>query len=404
YVSHLGILSVVVTLLIVAGLYTIAPSFGYSPETTQGLYIIGLALIPTAVMVILDATLVTHERVELITYSQIIENIGNISGTIYLLLNGYGIIAIFINFTVFRYITLIIKGMFFVKYIVRPRWEFDFTFLKSLIKDLKIFTMLGILGGLSSQTEVIVLSLFQADAEVGHYTAALKLITVWYIIPQSVMSIVFPLLSKSFGQAKEKFQDIQHKAVKYLMAVAIPLAAGILMLGDQLITWFYGAGFAQSIRSLQILAWMPILIFLSGILWRTLLATNKQKTALQANIICSSVRVFSAILFIYWLGYDGAAVALTSGYGFYVLLHFYFIWRIGYRIPFFQITWRFFAAAALMGVFSYLFTHTLGLHFFINIFLSIIIYFAAVLLFKGFNKDDFALIRQIIHTRREATT
>ncbi len=65
------------------------------------------------------------------------------------------------------------------------------------------------------------------------------------------------------------------------MAIALPLAAGTIAIGDQVINWFYGPGFEQSVPTLRILAWMPVLIFLSGILWRTLLARNEQKVALR---------------------------------------------------------------------------------------------------------------------------
>ncbi len=401
YVTHLGVLTVVITLVIVAILCSIAPFFNYSKETTYGIYIICLALIPTALLVITDATMVTHERVELITYSQIIENIGNIVGTIYLLSHGYGIIAVFINFTIFRYITLVIRGYLFVRYVVKPRWEFDFSFLKSLAGDLKTFTMLGILSGIACQTEVIVLSVLYDDVEVGHYSAALKLITVWYVIPQSLMGVVFPLLSKSFEQSIEKFQKIQLRAVKYLMAVALPLAAGTLAIGDQIINWFYGPGFEQSVLSLRILALMPVLIFLSGVLWRTLLARNEQGVALRANIICSIVRLATAVFFIYWLGYQGAAIALASAYAFYVLLHFYYVWQCGTPIPFFQITWRFIVAAVIMGLFSWFLGHIIEIRLFFNIPLSAGVFAGLVFLLQGFTQDDYELFKNIAYKRRE---
>jgi O-antigen/teichoic acid export membrane protein len=242
------------------------------------------------------------------------------------------------------------------------------------------------------------------DVEVGHYSAALKLITVWYIIPQSLMGVLFPLLSKSFEQSTEKFQKIQFRAVKYLMAIALPLAAGTIAIGDQVINWFYGPGFEQSVPTLRILAGMPVLIFLSGILWRTLLARNEQKVALRANIISSIVRLATAVFFIYWLGYLGAAIALASAYAFYVLLHFYCVWQCGTPIPFFQITWRFIVAAVIMGIFSWFLGHIIGVHLFLNIPLSAGVFTCLVFLLQGFTQDDLELVQNIIYRQPRVST
>lgn len=402
YTVHLGLLSVFVTLIIVVLLYIFTPVFHYSAETTLGIYIIGLALIPTAMLVILDATIVTHERAELITYSQIIENIGDIVGTIYLLTNGYGVIAVIVNYTIFRYVTLIVRGYSVFRYIIIPRWEVDFSFFKRLVNDLKTFTLLGILSGFSSQTEVIILSLLGTVADVGFYSAALKFITFWYIIPDSFMGVVFPLFSKSFEQSPDSFKEIQNKAIKYLMTVALPLGIGMLAVGDQMIRIFYGPGFESSVPVLRTLAWMPVLIFLNGVLWRTLLARNQQHLALRVAVIGLLVRVVTSYWFIRWLDYFGAALALTSNYIFFALFHLYYVWRGGTPVPFFRITWRFIVAATIMGVLSWFLGHAMGFHLLINIPISASVYVGLVYLLRGFAQDDIELFRSVIRRRAKA--
>lgn len=399
YVVHLGLLSIGITLIAMAVLYVIVPRFDYSAETTLGIYVISLALIPTSVNVIVNATIITHERVEFITYAQIVESLGNILGTVYLLINGYGVVAIIINFTIFRYVGLVVSGYFLVRHIIVPHWEFEFSFLKTLVGELKTFTLLGLLGGLFEHAEVLALSLLGNDADVGFYTSALKFVTVWYILPQSFMGVVFPIFSRSFEQSVDKFKQIQAKSVKYLMSVALPLGVGMMVVGDQIITIFYGPGFEKSVPVLRVLAWMPILFFLSGILWRTLLARNEQHLALRVQIISLVVRVVSAFLFISWFGYLGAAVALGATYAFYVFLHLYYVWKGGTPVPFFRVTWRFIVAALIMGVFSWFLSHWLGVHLLINVPLSALVYAGLVLLLQGFAQDDIELFRNVVQRR-----
>ncbi len=400
YMINLGVLGTAVTLVIVLALYLITPFFNYSSETTLGIYVVGLALVPTSLLYILEAVIVTHERLEFMAYSQLVAITGDILATIYLLSNGYGVVAIVISYVVSRYVILGLNSFFLVRYIVKPRWEFDFSFLRNLVKDLKDFTLLGIFGGLFDQTEVLILSLLiVGNDDVGYYTAALKLITVWYVLPQSFMGVVFPILSRSFEQSTDKFKLIQAKAVKYLMALAFPLGIGLVILGSQIIDIFYGADFEKSVPVLQILAWMPILIFLSGVLWRTLLARNEQHLALRVLMISLVIRVITTYVFVSWLGYLGAAVALASTYACYVLLHAYYVWKGGTPIPFFQITWRLMVASLLMGAFTWVLNNVLYWPLSVIVPFSALVYVTLVLLLQGFAKDDIELFRSIIRRR-----
>ncbi len=104
------------------------------------------------------------------------------------------------------------------------------------------------------------------------------------------------------------------------------------------------------------------------------------------------------------MGYLGAAIALSSAYAFYVLLHFYYVWQCGTPIPFFQITWRFIAAAFGMGIFSWRLAHIMGVHLFINIPLSAVVFIGLAFLLRGFNRDDLMLVQNIFFKRSKVPT
>jgi O-antigen/teichoic acid export membrane protein len=400
YMINLGVLSFAVTLCVITIIYLLVPVFNYSDETAFGIYIISLALIPIALNSILEAVLISHERVEFITCSQLVGNGGAVLGAIYLLTSGYGVGAVIINFSIFAYVNLGVRIYFSIKYVFKPKWEFDFRFLRKLIGQLKDFTLLGILGGLfTRETEIIILSLFAIDKDVGFYAAGLKLVTIWYIIPSTFMSVVFPHLSKSFEQSKDKFSEIQTKSVKYLMALALPLGVGLTVLGDQIIRLIYGSGFEKAVPALHILAWMPILFFLSGVLWRTLLARNQQHIALRALIISLPVKVIASVTFIMWFGYLGAAIGLGVAYVFYVFLHMYYVWKGGAAIAVFRITWRFMIGAILMGVFSWYLSNRMGIHLLINVALSASVYAGLIFLLRAFSPNDIDLFRNLFRRR-----
>jgi len=398
YMINLGVLSTAVTIFVMAGLCVVAHFINYSQETTLAIYVVSLALIPASLNSILEAVMITHEKAEFITFSQFIGNLGDIVGSVFLLASGYGVVALIVNFVVCRYLTLAVRGYFLVRHILVPRWEFQLSFLKSLVGQLKHFTLLGIVGSFFvRETEIVILSIFVGDVYVGYYSAALKLVTVWYIIPSTLLSVVFPHLSKSFEQSKDKFAEIQNRSVKYLMVIALPLAVGLLVVGDQIIRLFYGPGFEEAMPVLKILAWMPILFFLSGVLWRTLLARDQQSLALRVLIISLLIRVTSACVLIMAFGYLGAPVALIATYIIYVFLHLHYVWKGGTPIPFFRVTWRFILATMVMGAFSWFMGHQAGVHLFANVAISILFYVGLVFVLQGFAQEDIELFRKIIH-------
>ncbi len=405
YMINLGFMTSTISVLIIIGIYIIVPFLGYPWVTTQTIYIVILALLPTSILYVIEAVMITHERVEFITYSALIGSIGSIIGTYLLLTNGYGIVAIGVNFTFFLYLTMLIRAYFLTRHIIKPRWELDFGFIKKIIPEIKDFTLLGVLGGFfSRETEIIILSLLVIEADVGFYTAALKLITVWYIIPRTFMDIVFPILSKSFAESRDKFVDIQNKSVKYLMLIAFPIAGGTIAIGHQIIELLYGAGFDPAAPALQILSFMPILIFLSGVLWRTLLAQDQEHLALRVLILSLVVRIITAFGLVYWLGYLGAAYALGSTYLFYVLLHIYYVRKGGTPVHFFSLTWRFAIATSIMTLCSWYMAHQIGLNMFINIPISALIYGALILLIRGLDADDIEIFQSAVQRRHSKTS
>lgn len=393
YLIHTGVLvlaSAFVTVLTLAGL---ASHLGYSAETVISIYLISLALIPTVLRVVIGAIFICHQRAEFVTFTTLAWTIIRILISLYLLHQGHGVISLIATFTVISYLSLLNSVFFYVRYIGRPRWEFDFPFLGSMVRDLKTFVMLAIGGSVFTQSETIILSLVRDETQVGFYSAAYKLITVWYLIPGSYMGVVFPVLTQAYQQSLHKSQAIQEKSIKYLLAIALPLAVGGFAAADPIINLFYGPGFEESVVIFRVIAWHTVMAFVNNVLWRILLARDEQHLALRVQVISGGIRVGLSFLLAPSLGSLGTAWALMGGYAVYTLLHVYYVQRGGARLPFIHLSWRFALAAAVMGTFTLVFAQQLNL--FILVFLAALIYAGLVFLLRAFSQEDWALFRQV---------
>jgi O-antigen/teichoic acid export membrane protein len=397
YLIHSGILVLVTASVTTIVLVGIVPYLGYSDETVVSVTLVSLALLPTSLRVIVGSIFVCHQRVEFETFTTLFWTTIRILISLYLLQQGYGVATVVLAFAVTTWLSFLMSLLFYTRYIGKLRWEFDFAFLKSLVRNLRTFVVLAIGGSIFANAETVILSLLSSETEVGFYSAAFKLITLWYIIPQSYMVVVFPVLTQAYQQPSQRPQAIQEKSIKYLLAVALPLAAGGFAAAQPIIDWFYGPGFEQSVIVFRVIAWHTVLAFVNNVLWRILLARDEQRLALRVQVISGFARVGLSLLLASWLGALGAALALMGGYTLYTLLHLYYLRRGGVQIPFVRLGWRFGLAAGVMGAFTLAFAQHLNL--FLLIFVAVLIYAGLVLLLRAFSREDLDLFRQVWRQR-----
>lgn len=400
YLIHTSILALGSTLAIIAFFWLVTPFLGYSDVTVTSVYIISLALLPSVWQVIMGAIFICHQKAELATVITLFWTLIKILISIYLLYRGYGVISLIVTFTIIEYFSLANSIVFYVRYIEKPRWEFDRAFFLKMIRDLRTFVVLAVGGSIFTQAEMIILTLLKDDAEVGIYSAAYKLITLWYIIPQSYMGVVFPLLTQAYQQSFDRSRSIQDKSIKYLLFAGLPLSVGLFATAKPIIALFYGPGFERSIFILGLITWHVALAFLNGVFWRILLARDEQNLALRVQIISGVVKVILSFALIPWWGAEGAAWALMGGYILYTLLHAYYIWRHG-KLSIIHQSWRFVLAAIVMGIFAFFFSDRLNL--FVLVPLAGLVYIAAVFILRAFSSDDIALFEQVLQRRAPNT-
>jgi O-antigen/teichoic acid export membrane protein len=393
YVVHASVVGAVVSAIVMAVFLTILPYIGYSVDLRSGMYVVILAIIPGTLNTIQHAVFVAHQRVEFVLYTRLVGTVVNVGLSLYLLLRGYGVVSLLIAFVVVEYVVMVCFFFFINRYIATLRWKFEFSFARKLVWEMRTFAALSILAALFAQPEVILLSLAQDEDQVGYYGAAIKLVGFWYFVSQMYMANVYPVLSRFYHLDGRKFQIIQDKSLKYLLAISLPLTAGIIAAAEPIIELFYGPGFESAVRPLQILAWNIPLAYVSAVLWRALAARNRQDSVLWVRIITLFTRLGGGYLLILWWGAVGAAIAAAANLLLNMLLLVFYIKREKIQLHFFRLGWRFTLAALGMGIVTWLLQHQLSLWALVP--LAGAIYAILVLVLRGFSSDDFALIRQV---------
>jgi O-antigen/teichoic acid export membrane protein len=394
YLIHAGLVSATVGLILMIGLDLLVPHLGYLPQTQTGLYIISLALIAESLTIVLNAIFIAHQKAEFLAASGLMGILGRILVSLLFLYLGFGVISLIVIYTVFCFVMLLMNLLFLKRYILVPHWEFDRSFLVEMLRGHKVFAGLAVLGALFSQSEVLILSFTSGETQVGYYSAALKVVAIWSLVPNSYLIAMFPQLSTTFQESRPKATSLQNRSLKYLLAIALPLAVGMTVTAGVVIPLLYGPGFEESVGVLRLLAWYLPLIFVNNLLWRIVLVRGEQRIVFQLQFITEILQVVLALWLTPIYGCLGAAVAVLGGNLAYAALFVEHLWRAKAPVPLFQTGWKFALSSVVMGLFTMLCVRTLPL--WVVILVSASVYFAMVIILRAISSEDITLLKQVL--------
>jgi O-antigen/teichoic acid export membrane protein len=398
YVVHTSVVGLAVSSGVMAVFSLILPHLGYSAELASSTGVVILAIIPGTLNLIQKAVFVAHQRVEFVLYTRLLGTLVNVVLSVFLLARGYGVVSLLVAFVVVEYLVMFCFFLLISRYIARFRWQFEFSFARKLLWEMRVFAALSLLSALFARPEVIILSLVSDEEEIGYYSAASKLVGFWYLVSQIYMTNVYPVLSRSYRLAEARFQIIQDKSIKYLLAISLPLTAGMIGAAAPAIRLFYGPGFEAAVLPLQVMALSIPLAYVSAVLWRVLAARDRQDAVLWVRIITLGTRLGGGYLMARWWGVLGASLSVLVNMLLNTLLLAVHVRRSGIRLRFMALGWRFALAAMVMGVLVWAVAPQLSL--WLLVLIAAVVYGGLVLVLKGFDAEDLALFREVWQPRK----
>ena len=391
YFIHASLLTAIAALGMVGGLNSLPWIVTYSPQARLAIRLVSLAIVPGTLTIVLQAVFLAHQRLEYFAMVSLVEAVGHITLSAFLLWKKAGALGVIASFAFFRYFTVLTLGFLMTRLISRLRWEWDPAFLRSLLRGLRTFAALGVLGALFARPEVLLLSSLRGDKEIGLYSAALWLVTLWYLIPSSYTTALFPQLARSYHQGQlQTIRFLQERSVKYLEAIAWPLAVGIAVMADEIIQIVFGARFTPAATALRLMSIVLVLNFLTRILSRILFARDEQGLVLRVQNISLVARLSLGGILIYIWGYLGAAITLVLSNIIMASLLLMYVYRGGTRLRIIHHTWRLVVASTGMGVLIAGLRPLLTVYWLVPI--AILAYTVLVGLLGGISREELAFL------------
>ena len=317
-----------------------------------------------------------------------------IIGSVYLRIGFYGIVSAFSigNALVFICVFLLFRRDFKVlhPHISLSKWV-------ALIKRGLPFYLSAVLTMFYAKINIIILSKFVSDKEMGFYMAALNLIENLYFILTAFNTSIFPAFSRLYGSSFEALRKAYSKMTKYLIILTVAVSVGTILVAEKIVLLIYGQEFMPSVPVLKILIFLWALTFFSNTQSSLLFSIHKERTQVKIMVIATFVNIVLNLFLINAYGYIGAAYASVFTEGIVVALITGVLWRLRLRyVPNFYLIRLALVVVAMAASVKFLIQF--------NVIAAIVggavCYMGSLFIMKVFDADDIFYMKSLI--RRNA--
>ncbi len=365
-------------------LYAIVLFLDKGPHVNAALFAGVVLLLATSFSEYNLSILASRESFKLYGILQIAENALWLCTGLVLIHYSKSAFVLIIGLSFVKLIFLLSSGLIVYKYFYNKA-ELSLSFIISFLKDASPFFVFMVLGVIYFSVDTIMITRMLENSEyhLGIYLAAVKIVTILLIIPSVISQILFPAFSKLHVVSPSTLRAGVKELTRYMQLLSVPIAIGTTLLADKIILLLFGEDFISSVLPLQILIWILPLRFNNFIFGTVLTSTTRQISRTVSAGACVGVNIGLNFILIPLYGIIGASV--TTVFTEIVLfgLYFYFMGEDIRTWDLVKTVWRPLLGSAVFAGFLFFFGE---INLFISIIPSVVIYFAIIYLFKGFQE------------------
>lgn len=195
-----------------------------------------------------------------------------------------------------------------VALIVPLRPVIDLAYWRRLVAGSFVLGLAIALSLVYFRVDTILLALLRSPEEVGLYGAAYKFIELTVLIPSAVGITMFPPLARFMADGDPRAAGLIQKTFDVLLAAAVPVVVLMVAYPEQLLTLAAGSDYADGAEALQLLAPFALFAFVNAVLWRVVLARERDRLLLAIAVAVLTLNVALNLVFIPLYGFKAAAV------------------------------------------------------------------------------------------------
>jgi len=162
---------------------------------------------------------------------------------------------------------------------------FDIGIGKKLLRDSLPLLLSSIAISIYMRIDQVMIKNMLGDREVGLYSAAMRLVEVWYFIPMIITQSVFPAIVNAKKISEEVYYKRLQQLFSLLIWIAIFIAIPISVFSHQIIYLSYGEKFTEASKVLAVSIWASLFVFVGVGSGKFLLAEKPTEIFFLENIL-----------------------------------------------------------------------------------------------------------------------
>jgi O-antigen/teichoic acid export membrane protein len=284
-------------------------------EVLRGFYLLGFSVPMVISTAALRGLLEAYQRFGMINALRIPMGIFSYVGPLLVLPFSKSIFAVIAVLVVGRVIAWAAHLFLCLKVIpelrLSVRWERGV--VGPLLRFGSWMTVSNIVSPLMVTLDRFVIGSLVSVAAVAYYTTPYEMVSKLWLIPSSLVGVMFPAFSTTFARDPNRTASLYRRTMRFLLLSLFPLILIIVVLAEDGLKVWLGADFAQ--HSFRVLQWLAVGMFTNGLAaapFAVLQGAGRPDLTAKLHMI----ELPGYLIALFWLtnvwGIEGAAMAWTG--------------------------------------------------------------------------------------------
>ena len=331
-----------------------------------------------------------------VTFAGIVHSCLRYSSSLYLLIQGYGLMGLVIGWVIGDFVGLGLS-FFFASTSFKTR-AVQHPFMELVKYSLPLY-MSGILSYFSGYIDIFIVLFLAEFTSLGIYSVAVMAASVVGLVSRSIGNSLFPQLSELSGRhGRDALKVASMKASRYIFLIFTPLAIGLAATSYPTITLFAGVRYESGWLPLAMISMAMALTCAGVVVSNLLLSLGLTRAFFEAKILGVAVNAACSILLVTPFGSSGAALGrvalITTSFGYlaYTLRRVFGLYFDSYAFKKSLVSSAVMAIAVGLTQFVWLDRHLL----FLYIFVGGLVYVSMLRFLKAVDDQDIKLLHEFM--------
>lgn len=161
----------------------------------------------------------------------------------------------------------------------------------------------------------VMLGQMASDHDVGIYSAAVRLSELWYFIPLTIVSSVFPVIIRARDLDPQVYMQRILQLFSLMAAIALAIAVPLTFLASPLVMLVFGAPYAAAGAVLSVHIWASLFVFWGAAQSPWFVAEGLMRLSLYRTAAGAAANVLLNLVLIPRYQSMGTAIATVVSYG-----------------------------------------------------------------------------------------